>query len=640
MVGAVALGAAAAAFLIPWEYAYVPDEASVLNPTPASTDQAFDLWGRRISRAEADELRKTAEGRETISPARGAAPTDEETLRLGRRAFHAETFGNEVFLTDILGVMSGPLRFGGVARALLDLGGKGTTNLRVRLSKSARVGGVDFRAGDWVDTGLDVPAGAHAPLGVKVEYSFGRLRMGITCAACHSTVDPATKRVIQGAPNADLNLGLMLALGTNTAAFFPHVELPDPAAQAPAGGQTVIASDGSTVALPDAGAFEDMVDALFLKWPPGNFDSMIDLVSAPTQLPTSFTRWNHPFAFSGPFAVGPFRGLSAQTNNVHALNSDALAHVGSSRALFDMDPEVYLAILLRNAASSRYRFDPASGRRPSEFFAEVDPTPGAPGVNEAVALPTHPRASQIAPDGLLASDPGLPVWREVNAMAAWQETIRPPKAPLPDDPEAAARGREAFEEAGCVQCHAGADLTNHRIIPAPEIGTEPARAGALKKTGRDFGPPVVYPFDTPVPVPSGSKVLSVPETADADQVTLAFAHGDSPGGYKVPSLVGLYWTAPYLHDGGVAAGRDAQTQLGLPGTILGGVAPDPVESLRALVDRDLRGRIVAANAAGGLDSAHITGGGHEYWVDAEAGFDRGAQDALIHYLLSYQPDAP
>jgi hypothetical protein len=33
------------------------------------------------------------------------------------------------------------------------------------------------------------------------------------------------------------------------------------------------------------------------------------------------------------------------------------------------------------------------------------------------------------------------------------------------------------------------------------------------------------------------------------------AHRGSNGGYKVPSLVGLYWSEPYLHDGGVAVGK-------------------------------------------------------------------------------------
>src|SRR5947209_7198125 len=44
-----ALAVAALAFLVPWGYAYIPEESEVLNPTPAATDQAFDVWGRRVS---------------------------------------------------------------------------------------------------------------------------------------------------------------------------------------------------------------------------------------------------------------------------------------------------------------------------------------------------------------------------------------------------------------------------------------------------------------------------------------------------------------------------------------------------------------------------------------------------------------
>ena|GEM_PF-4336008 len=39
-------------------------------------------------------------------------------------------------------------------------------------------------------------------------------------------------------------------------------------------------------------------------------------------------------------------------------------------------------------------------------------------------------------------------------------------------------------------------------------------------------------------------------------------------------------TAPYLHDGGVAMGKDLE--LGIPGTLLQGMELDPTESLRSL----------------------------------------------------------
>ncbi|HEV7439609.1 MAG TPA: cytochrome C oxidase Cbb3, partial [Methylobacterium sp.] len=69
------------------------------------------------------------------------------------------------------------------------------------------------------------------------------------------------------------------------------------------------------------------------------------------------------------------------------------------------------------------------------------------------------------------------------------------------------------------------------------------------------------------------------------------------------------------------------------------VQADPAESLRALVDRDLRARVVAANRAlPRAVRARVTGEGHAYWADAGAGFTPDEQGALVRYLLSL--DAP
>jgi hypothetical protein len=97
---------------------------------------------------------------------------------------------------------------------------------------------------------------------------------------------------------------------------------------------------------------------------------------------------------------------------------------------------------------------------------------------------------------------------------------------------------------------------------------------------------------------------------------------------------------PYLHDGGVAVGPDPGRQLGMAGTVAAGIRPDPAESLRALVDRSLRERVVAANHAdASIKDMHVQGIGHEYWADGSNGFSREDQDALIHYLLTVQPGA-
>ena len=82
-------------------------------------------------------------------------------------------------------------------------------------------------------------------------------------------------------------------------------------------------------------------------------------------------------------------------------------------------------------------------------------------------------------------------------------------------------------------------------------------------------------------------------------------------------------------------GPDAQTQCGVPGTLLQGIPPDPAHSLRALIDRALRQRVIAANATvPGLQAMHVQGTGHEFWVDAETGFTPADQEALIQYVFS------
>ena len=72
-----------------------------------------------------------------------------------------------------------------------------------------------------------------------------------------------------------------------------------------------------------------------------------------------------------------------------------------------------------------------------------------------------------------------------------------------------------------------------------------------------------------------------------------------------------------------------------PGTLYRGVAADPANSLRGLIDRDLRAKVVAANKSSDTArSARVTGEGHTYWADAGSGVSRQDQDALIAYLLS------
>ena len=634
---AVIIGAAVVTFS-GVKYAYEPATDNVLSRTRPSPE-AYNLWGRTFTEQEAASLVQTGSGREQLSPRNGAVKVDGALLQLGRKSFYKETFGNEIFLTDVLGILDGPLRLVNVAKAVLALHGRGTTNLRVEVPETVTIGDRTFQKGSFFDTGLDVPRGALAPLGMSVSVSRWRIRAGITCAACHATVDAASGKVVEGAPNQDLNAGLLLALATNSAAYFMHTDV-FPMRDVPRdGARAVTSSTGGKETLPAVRALERAVDTALLMWPRGNFDSLTDMKADPTQNPVSFTWRNHPYGWSGNFMAGPFRGLTAQNNNVHALNSDSMLLADGSPVFFDMDKEVYLAVLLQNAASNRYRYDPSSGRKPSEFFASVKPVAGSPGINEVVLPPTYPKGTLLSPDGTLTSSPGFRVWEQNNAMAAWQDTIVPPPAQIQVEPAIKDLGRQVFETARCATCHSGPFLTNNTVVSSAEIAANPTRSQALQKTEKNFAQPVIYTFDTAVPLPAHPQQLPVPTAMlDPHQVDLAWAHHGSEGGYKVPSLVGLAWSAPYLHDGGVAVGKDADRDLGLPGTVKKNTMPDPANSLRALIDRDMRARVVAANEASAeLRRMNVQGIGHNYWVDAKAGFSTEQQRALILFLLSYEP---
>ncbi|MHB2205152.1 hypothetical protein [Methylobacterium sp. CM6257] len=65
------------------------------------------------------------------------------------------------------------------------------------------------------------------------------------------------------------------------------------------------------------------------------------------------------------------------------------------------------------------------------------------------------------------------------------------------------------------------------------------------------------------------------------------------------------------------------------------LSADPADKLRALVDRDLRAKVVAANEASDTARiARVTGKGHAFWADAGSGIAREDQTALIAYHLS------
>src|SRR5215510_165875 len=457
LLAVVVLGIlASVVYVIEPEYAYLPPLTKVLNPERGNQEQAIDVWGRSISRAEAARLVQTIDGQALLSPQHGAVAITDPLLTLWRVSFYRETFGNEVFLSEIMGILDGPIPPWQMAKAIWKIGRRGTTNLKITLDTDVTIGGTTFPKGTALNTGLDVVPGSYLPLGLKVKLQGGRLVVGITCALCHATLDPHTMQVVEGGMNSDFNGGLVLALASNSTAYLGHTSVASLDAYTTDPQRTVTRADGTRARLPDPHALEDAVDASLLQWPPGTFDATTDLVGNPSKINNTFTLGHHPYAWTGIFAAGPFKGLAAITSHVHAIGSDGLSQAASSAFLMGVDPQVYLGTLLQNAARARYRYVPSRHQRPSAFFAQVDPTPGAPGVNHIVPLPTFPQTSLLSEVGLAGSGPRYRFMEQNNALAAFQNTLVPPLAPLPFTDALVTRGRAVFMQAGCADCHAGA----------------------------------------------------------------------------------------------------------------------------------------------------------------------------------------
>lgn len=610
------------------------------QPAPSGIG-SYDLLGKVVSEAEADQLLQTETGRVQLSPENGAVEITDDLIQLGRDAFYRETFGNEVLFTDIVGILDGPLNIGKIAKAVLALKGQPTNNLQLPLNEDVTVGDRTFKAGTVLNTGLDVPKGSLLPLGLTTHVKQGKLRVGITCALCHATVNESTGRVIEGATNIEINLGALIALASNSAALFRQTDV-NPTA-IPPGQHSYINSKGEVAYLPDIQKMEQEVDAALLSWAPGNFVSNGDLVNNSAKIPSSYTHDAYPYAWSGVASIGWFHGLTTLNNAVFGLNADPTTTADAAETLLGIDKETYLGAMFQNVASPEFRLP--EGVRPSEFFEQVDPTPGTPGINWTIKMPGYPRGSLFMQNGLMAAKPGLPVAAQLNGMSAWQNTLAPPPVKT-SDRASVERGAKVFTQANCPTCHSGRYFTNHKVIPQKEVGTQPARAPASTAFATKlFVPPQTYPSTVSVPLLPDPPVLPVPtDITPQEDINLSYALSDPAGGYKVTKLIGLYLHAPYLHDGGVAAGAGAlkqdtnghfrivdQNQIGMVGTLMQGIKPDAAASLRMLLDRRLREPMIAVNQANpDLQRSNVDGSGHAYWVDEAAGFKPQEQ---TYYLI-------
>ncbi|MEO1302219.1 MAG: hypothetical protein AAFV36_03465 [Myxococcota bacterium] len=588
-------------------------------------------------------------------------PVNEFRREQGRIVFFQEEIGDDFGLQKVLGLADG---FRAVVPeiviAIAALKGEPTSNLEIELLRDLTVGDRTLRKGDRLSTGLDVEPGGILPIGL-------RLDLNITCAICHAAVDESTGELLSGVPNGDLNIPAFIALAPNTAAALGRlsVDIEDPALY-DGTGKRVIDSDGNVVELPNPQLLELATDRVVAAVPPGHFESAIDRVTNTTQIPPVWTRGVGPYAFEGSGAVGPFAGLTSLNNAVHSSEINILA-VPFNGELLDIDREVYLGVLLQNAADPAFRLPAGDPVVPSEFLRQLIPDPRDGELEDQVVGPSSGDYPNLLPtlftyNGLLWSpdtgefDLGSGRFLEAaNAMSVYQNSLDPPpnktsanRAALIDGKVDA--GAQVFVAAGCDVCHPAPFYTDNQVHPNSLIQANPARADSRRPADGFLSPPQLYGFNERVPIRPDAKVIDVPfDGVTDDPSRLPFVARD--GGYKTLTLRGLHVTAPYLHDGGVAVSSDAlsiqsdgsfsvvdPSGLGLPGTNYSGRPADPANSLRALLDSTLRAQVVRVNQALVPPGQNLEGRGHNFWVDRTTGFSSTEQADLIAFLLALDDD--
>lgn len=638
---------------------------ALLQPAPIQPLGYYDYFGKLLTPQEAAQLVRK-QGLDPNAPGSyqrvGAVHITQQLLDSGENIFFNRKIGDIFGLQNAFGFGAGLARIAPeVSEAIRNLDGNPTTNLRIKLQKDLKLGSRTYRKGSVINTGFDVEKEANFPLGLKINGSF-------TCATCHIALSTTGER-LKGVPNGDLNIPFLIALAPNSTAGFARLNLNPLDSKYKGNGKRIIDSHNKLITLPDPQKFESAFDDAVLDVPVGNFESSPDTINNTTQIPNIFTFKSGPYTASGEFAVGPFAGLSAINNAVHSSEINLLVAAQLSSKTIGLDSEVYLGIVLQNAVDPRIRLPEGTLVKPSEWLRQVASQPELAELEDQISAPGTGSYPNLQPNlftynGLVFSpntnnqnDPASgPFLFAANAMAAWQNSLVPPPNRTPQNQQAlnngsVQRGAKVFQQANCASCHVAPFFTDNKIHPVSELKTNSARAKSRLALNKLLVPPKLYAFNNLVPVPTDAEVLNVPTKGITLNPTTLPTGLLPNGGYKTTSLRGLYLSAPYLHDGGVAV-RSGSLQiksdgitvvdpsgLGLVGTLSLGKPADSASSLRALLDRQLRAKVVAANLANpALVRGNLDGTGHTFYVDRAAGFTPAQQTDLINFLLSLDND--
>jgi mono/diheme cytochrome c family protein len=141
----------------------------------------------------------------------------------------------------------------------------------------------------------------------------------------------------------------------------------------------------------------------------------------------------------------------------------------------------------------------------------------------------------------------------LDAMTLWVQTVRSPILPAAEDVAAAASGEFLFQQ-NCASCHGGAKWTKSQVVydNNPTFDADPNGGGAPLDPGvtnalaqiRSFSEgALTLDFLEPVGTFDPANPLEIRGQGQSGQRALGGL------GFNVPSLLGLRYFAPFLHDG-------------------------------------------------------------------------------------------
>jgi len=448
----------------------------------------------------------------------------------GRDVFLFETFGNERFWTDAMKIPAGMVAAGVTPVQALRLGLIVDVD---RLSSSVRSTIAAELAADpsgATSTTLNSPAttlallNANAVVGLVVKDTNGDGmlnvaagdKVGATCALCHTITDGSVLKVanggsigkrIDGPANHNLDFGALAAIGQNSRAFYPFLQL------------SLAAKDGATLGRAAAGLTETSTEAAvdaYLNnkqaYPVGMFDDSFDGNGDPMHNMPLFEQ-----DLAGPY--GSEGSFDQQSDFANLVYTGLLDPTGLT------------------TAGGRAFLNKLGGAAGDEIATEYV------GILTATGVTGYPFVQATAPAN--AADAGglafpLGVRVDSQKLADLNAFLFALPAPAGSNEEASAvsRGRTAFEQGTCVNCHNSSQTRPVPTFIVPMLQIFPGDA------------PVTLAQRTP---PLNPVMNTVASTFDDKMAVVNASIRGLERGTALPLLLDLARKPVFLHDNSVAS---------------------------------------------------------------------------------------